>query len=176
MASTPDSSEDHAVPEQLLQEFDRVAQLVGLDIAVKRARQLKKTPKGATLDPQKSRERLAVGLALEEGLSLGVAIRRATGVRVKADASRYAALYRAFTVGGAAPFWQAVARRHVEAAKEAAKIDELIRVGQVTLDWEEFTRRCEQYRARWLLELVAEQFTLDEIAAWLKQRSTADFN
>jgi hypothetical protein len=117
--------------------------MLGLDAAAKRVRQLKKTPKGATLDPVKSRERLAVGLALEEGLELGAAIRRVTG-RVKASETKYMELYRAFTVGGAAPFWRAVARTNIE----TAKIHELVRTGVFTLDAEEFARRCSQHRAR----------------------------
>jgi hypothetical protein len=138
MASTPASSEDRAVPEELHLTFDAIAQMIGLDIAAKRVRQLKKTPKGATLDPQKSRERLAVAQALEEGLGLGAAIRARVTGHVKANETKYMELYRAFTVGGAAPFWQAVAR----ADRDAERVQELVATGEFTLDAEEFARRC----------------------------------
>jgi hypothetical protein len=120
--SSPDSREQKEVPEELRLAFDALAQIVGLDAAEKRIGELRKVPKGATLDPQKSRERLEVARGLERGLTLGEAIREVTQEKSEFD-PRYNALYVAFTRGGAEPYWRAVARAEKAANHFRCSVD-----------------------------------------------------
>jgi hypothetical protein len=89
--------------------IERVKQMVAL---------WRKPPRGATRDPQKSRERLAVALALEEGAELGEAIRRVVG-RYKQDPNKYHELDMAFRNEATARYWRRVARGHKEAERLA---------------------------------------------------------
>src|SRR5215813_9467386 len=61
------SEQSSSIAAMRLRAFDVLAEQIGLDVAEKRLKELRRPPKGATRDPQKSRERLAVALALEEG-------------------------------------------------------------------------------------------------------------
>jgi hypothetical protein len=109
--------------------------LVALVGGIERVKQMvalwDKPPRGATLDAQKSRERLAVAQALEEGATLGAAIRRVTGP-VKVNSRKYHELDVAFRDEATARYWRAAARGRKET-------EELLK--EATFDPEELMRR-----------------------------------
>jgi hypothetical protein len=86
----------------------------GIGNAKAMIKELETPPRGATPDREKSLERSAVGMGLEDGLPLGKAICRVIGP-VKLDPNRYHALYELFSVEAVATFWRNVARSHREA-------------------------------------------------------------
>jgi hypothetical protein len=112
-------------------EFDVWLARLGIGHVVQLKALWPKPPRGATLDPQKSRERLAVALAIEEGEEPGEAIRRIVG-HYKADKNKYHELDKVFRDEVTTRYWRAVARGHKEAERLAR---------EATLDPEELMRR-----------------------------------